>query len=228
MTDPAGAEFASCFPPQHLERRHAPCRDRYTCLTSLTAIMVSKLADELLKEILSPPLLVPDELFADSGAVSPFSKATYSAADVLLVCKRWLRVATPALYATVVVRSLAQAQALAFALKRNPDFGRYIKKLRLEGAFGQHLAVLATTAPNITDLCFSLALYADSHVNGLVKLLSAVSPERVILTTAPVKIIKNKGHAEVVKTLCSSIPQWSKLVCHVVHTWHGHHTHITS
>ncbi|KZV95377.1 hypothetical protein EXIGLDRAFT_834362 [Exidia glandulosa HHB12029] len=177
--------------------------------------MASKLADELLKEILSPPLLVPDDLFADSGAVSPFSKATYSAADVLLVCKRWMRVATPALYATVVIRSLAQAQALAFALKRNPDFGRYIKKLRLEGAFGQHLAVLATAAPNITDLCFSLALYADSKVNGLVKLLAAVSPDRVILTTAPAKIIQNKGHAEVVKALCSSIPQWSKL-----HTFH--------
>ncbi|KZV95381.1 hypothetical protein EXIGLDRAFT_834366 [Exidia glandulosa HHB12029] len=177
--------------------------------------MASRLADELLKEILSPPLLVPDELFADTGAVSPFSKATYSAADVLLVCKRWMRVATPALYATVVIRSLAQAQALAFALKRNPDFGRYIKKLRLEGAFGQHLAVLATAAPNITDLCFSLALYADSNVKGLVKLLGAVSPERAILTTAPAKIIKNKGHAEVLSTLCSSIPRWSRL-----HTFH--------
>ncbi|KZV79166.1 hypothetical protein EXIGLDRAFT_846808 [Exidia glandulosa HHB12029] len=173
--------------------------------------MASKLADELLKEILSPPLLVPDELFADTGDVSPFSKATYSAADVLLVCKRWMRVATPALYATVVIRSLAQAQALVFALKRSPDFGRYIKKLRLEGAFGQHLAVLATTAPNITDLCFSLAIYADSNVKGLLKLLAAVSPERVILTTAPAKVIKNKGHAEVVRTLCDSIPQWTRL-----------------
>lgn len=174
--------------------------------------MAHKLADELLKEILSPPLLVPDELFANTGAVSPFSRATYSAADVLLVCKRWMRVATPALYSTVIIRSLAQAQALAVALSRNPDFGRYIKKLRLEGAYGVNLAKIGLVSPNISDLCFSLSIWADASNSGLLKLLSAVNPKRVVLTTAPAKIVKNKQLAEVVKKLCDRIPLWTKLV----------------
>lgn len=174
--------------------------------------MAHKLADELLKEILSPQLLVPDELFADTGAVSPFSKATYSAGDVLLVCKRWMRVATPSLYHTVIIRSLAQAQALAAALTSNPDFGRHIKRLRIEGAYGEHLAKIAPVASGIVDFCFTLSIWADAGTGGLLKLLPAINPERVWITTSPPKIIKNKKHSVVVKTLSSSIPRWTKLV----------------
>ncbi|KZV95387.1 hypothetical protein EXIGLDRAFT_766299, partial [Exidia glandulosa HHB12029] len=173
--------------------------------------MASKLADELLKEILSPPLLVPDELFADTGAVSPFSKATYSAADVLAVCKRWMRVATPALYQTVIIRSTAQAEALAFALKCNPDFGRYIKKLRIEGAFGPHLGKIAPVSPNITDFCLSLAIYSDARVTGLIKLMIYINPERVILTTAATQVLRNDNHTKVLKTLCVQISEWTNL-----------------
>lgn len=173
--------------------------------------MAHQLADELLKEILWPPLVVPDQLFADTGAVSPFSKALYSAADVLLVCKRWMRVATPSLYHTVIIRSTAQAQALAAALTRNPEFGRYIKKLRIEGAYGVHLSKIAPVAPNIVHFCFSLSIWADSSPGGLLKLLSAIQPSRVILTTSPGNL-KNKKLQGVVDKLCTCIPLWTKLV----------------
>lgn len=174
--------------------------------------MAHKLADEILKEILTPPLIVPDELFADTGAVSPFSRATYSASDVLLVCKRWMRVATPYLYSTVIVRSTVQAQALARALTKNNEFGRFIKKLRLEGAYADLDTKLSLLAPNITDFCFTLGIYADSKTNGLIKLLDALNPTRVILTLAPQKVIKNKGQAALVQQLCNCIPKWTNLV----------------
>ncbi|KZV93018.1 hypothetical protein EXIGLDRAFT_836020 [Exidia glandulosa HHB12029] len=175
--------------------------------------MAHELADELVKEILAPPLFVSDELFADTGPISPFSKATYSAADVLLVCKRWMRVATPALYHTVVIRSTAQANALAAALKRNPDFGRYIKKLRLEGAYGDRLKILATTSPDISDFCMSLAIWADSGITGLTKVMSAINPRRVVLTTAvsAYENSTNKKRTEVIAKLCSCIPIWTNL-----------------
>ncbi|KZV95378.1 hypothetical protein EXIGLDRAFT_735387 [Exidia glandulosa HHB12029] len=172
--------------------------------------MSQALPNELLKEILSPPLLVPDKLFADTGATSPFRQATHSSADVLLVCNQWMRVGTPVLYETVVIRSTAQAQALALALKSTPAFGRFIKNLRIEGAFGAHLGKIALVALNVTDFCFSLAIYADANVNGLVKLLSTLDPERVILTTAPPTAVKNKGHTAVLSTLCRCIPKWSR------------------
>ncbi|KAH7101996.1 hypothetical protein BKA62DRAFT_770215 [Auriculariales sp. MPI-PUGE-AT-0066] len=108
--------------------------------------MTHKLADELLKEILAPPLLVPDALFCNTDDVSPFSKVDRSASDVLLVCKRWMRVATSCLYETVVIRSTAQAHALSAALTRNPQFGTYI----------------IATMPNIRELFLSIGvMFAD-------------------------------------------------------------------
>ncbi|KAK7052014.1 hypothetical protein R3P38DRAFT_2502946, partial [Favolaschia claudopus] len=73
-------------------------------------------------EILSPALKVPDDLFSDTSDVSPF--ATYAPSDsaYLLVCKDWLRVATPLLYSVVVLRSKAQANALQLKVFRtNPS-----------------------------------------------------------------------------------------------------------
>ena len=94
-----------------------------------TVNKIDKLADELLKEILAPQLLVSEELFADTGTTSPFSKAERSSSDVLLVCKRWMRVATPPLYHTVVIRSMAQAKALTRALKSSRRVGAGVSSL---------------------------------------------------------------------------------------------------
>lgn len=99
--------------------------------------MAENLPDELVSEILSPGLRVPDDMSLKTSAVSPFANpASVSSSVVLLVCKAWLRVATPLLYHTVVIRSKAQAGALIPAVKGNHDPGRFIKKLRVEGGFG--------------------------------------------------------------------------------------------
>ncbi|KAH7106603.1 hypothetical protein BKA62DRAFT_826104 [Auriculariales sp. MPI-PUGE-AT-0066] len=173
--------------------------------------MAHKLADELLKDILSPPLLVPDDMFANRDAVSPFSKVDRSAADVLLVCKRWMRVGTPALYHTVVLRSMAQAKALASALRRCPDFGTYIRRLRVEGSYGEHIWQAVKTAPNITELCLSLTVYSDVKVDGMVKSIAMLNPTRVILTVSPEKKIKNKNQDALIAALCKGIKKWSQM-----------------
>ncbi|KAH7106602.1 hypothetical protein BKA62DRAFT_766131 [Auriculariales sp. MPI-PUGE-AT-0066] len=173
--------------------------------------MAHKLADELLKDILSPPLLVPDDMFANRDAVSPFSKVDRSAADVLLVCKRWMRVGTPALYHTVVLRSMAQAKALASALRRCPDFGTYIRRLRVEGSYGEYIWQAVKTAPHITELCLSLTVYSDVKVDGMVKSIAMLNPTRVILTVSPEKKIKNKNQDALIAALCKGIKKWSRM-----------------
>ncbi|KAH7106601.1 hypothetical protein BKA62DRAFT_826103 [Auriculariales sp. MPI-PUGE-AT-0066] len=185
--------------------------------------MAHKLADELLKDILSPPLLVPDDMFANRDAVSPFSKVDRSAADVLLVCKRWMRVGTPALYHTVVLRSMAQARALASALRRCPDFGTYIRRLRVEGSYGEYIWQAVKTAPHITELCLSLTVYSDVKVDGMVKSIAMLNPTRVILTVSPEKKIKNKNQDALIAALCKGITKWSRM-----HTFEfsGSHTAI--
>ncbi|KAH7106606.1 hypothetical protein BKA62DRAFT_826107 [Auriculariales sp. MPI-PUGE-AT-0066] len=173
--------------------------------------MAYKLADELLKEILSPPLLVPDDMFAHRGAVSPFSRVERSAADVLLVCKRWMRVGTPALYHTVVLRSMAQAKALASALRRCPDFGTYIRRLRVEGSYGEYIWQAVKTAPHITELCLSLTVYSDANVGGMVKSLDNLNPVHVTLTLSPEKRLHNKNQDSLVSALCRNIRGWPRL-----------------
>lgn len=172
--------------------------------------MAHRLPDELLREILAPSLRVSDRLFADSSPTSPFSKTKSSAALVLHVCKRWMRVCTPWLYETVVVRSEAQAQSLARAMSSNPHFGQYIRKLRVEGAYGKYLPAVVKVAPNVADFCFTLALWSKDDVTGIVDALRRFNPKRVILTLYT--HVRNQKHELVLETLCARIGEWTKLV----------------
>jgi hypothetical protein len=174
---------------------------------------MDRLADELLKDILSPQMLVPDEVFANQDSTSPFAKVTRSASDVLLVCKRWMRVATPPLYATVVIRTKAQAFALNMALSRNPQFGQSIKRLRLEGAFGEFLTPkIIKLMPGVAHLCFTLGVYSDDKIGGLQAAFTTLQPQEVTLTLCQPRRVSNKVHARLVDSLCDAIPKWSSLV----------------
>jgi hypothetical protein len=142
---------------------------------------MSKLPDEMLHEILTPVLIVPDDNFASTHQRSPFSISKDSSATMLLVCKRWLRVAYPLLYQTVVIRSPGQAHALAGSLQANPNLGRHVKKLRLKGGYGAAMHRILTLSPNITVLYLSLIIWSDDSVSGLCGSLATINPSRVIL-----------------------------------------------
>ncbi|KAJ7177652.1 hypothetical protein C8R46DRAFT_810000, partial [Mycena filopes] len=114
------------------------------------------LPDEIISEILSPALKVSDERFSDTSDVSPFSKYELSTSAYLVVCKDWLRVATPLLYNIVVLRSRSQANALEKVLASHPEFGAFIRKLRLEGGYGMAMHTILKAAPNVTDVFLTL------------------------------------------------------------------------
>ncbi|KAJ7624914.1 hypothetical protein FB45DRAFT_1061058 [Roridomyces roridus] len=170
------------------------------------------LPDEIISEVLSPALKVPDERFCDTSWTSPFSSYTPSTSAYLLVCKDWLRVATPLLYNVVVLRSKSQATALEAALKSNPELGPFIKKLRLEGGYGAAMHIILKSAPNITDLFLTLPIWSPDSTTGLCKGLPLIDPHLVILfdpcnRTPP----KNKQEEAVRKTFLSCIRSWKNL-----------------
>ncbi|KAF7369522.1 F-box domain-containing protein [Mycena venus] len=170
------------------------------------------LPDEIVSEILSPALKVPDKLFADTSSVSPFATYDPSTSAYLLVCKDWLRVATPLLYHVVILRSKAQANALEKVLVRNPEFGRYIKKLRVEGGYGMAMHTILKFAPSVTDLFLSLSIYSSDGTAGLCKGLPLINPDRVIVLDPWIyKPIKNKNLADLTQTLLSCIQTWTNL-----------------
>ncbi|KAJ7052268.1 hypothetical protein C8F01DRAFT_1033465 [Mycena amicta] len=173
------------------------------------------LPDEILSEILSPALKVPDNAFSDtSNHRSPFANYTESTSAFLVVCKSWLRVSTPLLYHVVVLRSKPQATALSKALRKNPDLGRFIKKLRVEGGFGLPMHTILSLAPNITDLYLSLDIFSPDTTEGLCKGLPLINPSRLILQCEEPKErkYKNKNLRNLIDALHQVIPKWDHLI----------------
>ncbi|KAJ7151715.1 hypothetical protein C8R46DRAFT_1122897 [Mycena filopes] len=168
------------------------------------------LPDEIVSEILSPALKISDEIFSDNTSTSPFASSGLSTSAYLLVCKAWLRVATPLLYNVVVLRSKAQAEALAAALKLNPDLGSFIKKFRVEGGYGIALRNILKASPNITDLVVTLAIWSSDAVSGLCQSLSLINPVRLIIYDAG-GAGDNKQNLQLTQTVVECIKVWNKL-----------------
>ncbi|KAJ7114200.1 hypothetical protein C8R43DRAFT_1078514 [Mycena crocata] len=171
------------------------------------------LPDEIISQILSPALTVSDELFSDTSDVSPFAQYSPSTSAYLVVCKRWLRVATPLLYKVVVLRSKGQADALEQVLRDNPEFGLFIKKLRVEGGYGLALHTILQSAKDITDVSLSLSTWSSDNSRGLCKGLPLINPHRVIVVDPIVtkRPLKNKHQLALMEALFQCIGTWSNL-----------------
>ncbi|KAF7289048.1 F-box domain-containing protein [Mycena chlorophos] len=172
----------------------------------------NSLPDEIISEILSPALRIPDELFADNHSKdSPFAAYSASTSAYLVVCKSWLRVATPLLYNVVVLRSAATAKALARALSENEQLGCFIKKLRVEGGFGASMHTVLRLSPNITDLFLCLDIFSTDKTDGLCKGLSLVNPRRIIFQHLNFKQKSNKQFTMLMEALRKALEKWDRL-----------------
>ncbi|KAJ7684347.1 hypothetical protein DFH06DRAFT_1288685 [Mycena polygramma] len=169
----------------------------------------NSLPDEIIAEILSPALKVTDDVFSDTGEVSPFAKYSESTSAYLLVCKSWLRVATPLLYNVVIVRSKAQAKALSLALTKDKQLGEFIKKLRVEGGYGPPMLTILKCSPNISDLFLSLELYSSDNTGGLCKGLPLINPSRLILRDC--ERMENNMVSQLIEALLQSLCKWKRL-----------------
>ncbi|TDL29965.1 hypothetical protein BD410DRAFT_780479 [Rickenella mellea] len=180
---------------------------------------MSKLPDEILKEILAPPLRIPDDEFSFTGRAreSPFGRKARNSSSLLVVSKQWMRVATPLLYEVVIMRSTAQAQALAYAINSNKAFGLFIKKLRMEGGFGKAPAQFIASAPNIRELFVTLDVWSNDGTSGLCSVLSDMNIRRLIINHQD-PAIKNAQSTRLWQSLSSCIPRWSNLRILEYHT----------
>ncbi|EJD48719.1 hypothetical protein AURDEDRAFT_162173 [Auricularia subglabra TFB-10046 SS5] len=180
--------------------------------------MASRLADETLHQILQIALEVADDDFADISGLktSPFALRESSSSEILLVCKRWMRVATPLLYDTVIIRSTAQARALARALKKSPQFVRYLKKLRLEGGFGASVEKVMCAAVNLHDLHLSLDVGSQDNVKGMCDAMPAINPTRLVLSPRTGAGWTTSSEGALNRALRDSVPVWSNLTTLVI------------
>ncbi|KAJ6466153.1 hypothetical protein C8R47DRAFT_1224094 [Mycena vitilis] len=174
--------------------------------------MAEYLPDEIISEILSPALEVSEEMFSDTASTrtSPFASDSVPSSAALLVCKTWLRVATPLLYHVVVIRSTAQARALQKSLLGNPDLGRFVKMLRLEGGFGPVMEDILRKSPNVADIFLSLHIHASDSTAGLIGGLHYINPTRLILFDSEKRgQLKNKQVKDLIGALEARAPKWT-------------------
>ncbi|KAJ7430443.1 hypothetical protein B0H11DRAFT_942943 [Mycena galericulata] len=180
--------------------------------------MAYHIPDEIISEILSPLLKHPDEVFSDTSE-KPLLSPGYSSSTYLLVCKSWLRVSTPLLYSVVIFRTTAQAEALGKVIQNHPEFGRFIRKLRVEGGFGRVMHTILKCAPNITDLFLSLFIWGTDDSSGLCTSLPLINPRRIILFDGAGQddsdersiCKKNKQVTKLLDTIIDLIPRWERL-----------------
>ncbi|KAJ7453834.1 hypothetical protein FB451DRAFT_1100173 [Mycena latifolia] len=174
--------------------------------------MAENLPDEILSEILSPALKVPEHRFSDTSSTSPFATYSGSSSAALLVSKAWLRVSTPLLYTVVILRSKAQAGALASALQGDQKLGRFIKKLRVEGGFGASMHQILKATPNVTDIFISTTIHSPDTTSGLVLGLPLINPTRLILFEDCGRLLKNKWVVQLFASLVAGINvNWTNL-----------------
>ncbi|KAJ7366536.1 hypothetical protein DFH08DRAFT_834730, partial [Mycena albidolilacea] len=177
--------------------------------------MGDNIPDEILSEILSPALRVPDEMFSvmASETNSPFHSKSESSSAFLLVSKSWLRVSTPLLYSVVVLRSKGQAQALAGVLTANPVLGKFIRKLRLEGGYAISMFKILQAAPNISDIFLTLDIMTPDNVCGLCRGLQLIQPVRIILygTRDSIPYQYPEGRKLVQALVDKFLPSWTRL-----------------
>ncbi|KAJ6463401.1 hypothetical protein C8R45DRAFT_519182 [Mycena sanguinolenta] len=176
--------------------------------------MANNLPDEIISEILSPALRVPDATFSALSTrfgPSPFMTFSESSSAYLVVSKAWLRVSTPLLYHDVILRSKAQAQALAATLSTNPALGRFIKRLRVEGGYAISMHKILQNSKNITDLFLSTVIASSDNASGLCRGLPLLDPVRVIIDTGYLWDSVSKSGPKLLETLEKCIPTWKKM-----------------
>ncbi|KAF7331515.1 ATP-dependent bile acid permease [Mycena kentingensis (nom. inval.)] len=172
--------------------------------------MLPRIPDEIIAEFLSPALKVSEADFSETSHTSPFATFGESTSGLLVVCKAWLRVATPLLYHTVVLRSKAQAVALQKALHNNEELRPFVKKLRVEGAFGTPMRGVLQHATKITDLFLSVCIWSNDTTAGLCAGLDAINPTRLIIYDS-YETGKNKQSDALLKKVVECLRTWSNL-----------------
>ncbi|KAJ7051348.1 hypothetical protein C8F01DRAFT_1091551 [Mycena amicta] len=181
--------------------------------------MANNAPDEILTEILRPLLKHSDAAFSDTSEKPLLAVHGFEVSSYLLVNKAWLRASTPLLYSVVILRTTAQAVAVERVLKRYPDIGNYILKLRVEGGFGTAMHTILRCATRLRELFISLVISASDNVKGLCSGLPLVNPHSVYLYDRNYHrngFAKNKKVDELLQTVISLIPKWNNLAPHLI------------
>lgn len=186
-----------------------------------------QLPEELLREILAYDLVMSPDIFAGpyfsagrngqltlletmSKKTSPSNSQRSQPVDILLVCKQFLRVATPLLYEAITIRCASQMQSLAAALHVSPELGKLIKRLSATDGFGAEFLRVTTCTPNLHTVGLTIDIGSSRSVKGLITALPSLNPKCFLFMSRYYP--ENRNVETVRDALERAIPRWHSLV----------------
>jgi hypothetical protein len=136
----------------------------------------------------------------------------------LLVCKSWLRIATPAFYKTVLLQSEEQAIMLSSTLVTNPSLGRYVRTLVIMGVWSA-LRDVVKLCPGVVSLDLTLDGPRDSVAMGqmeeigmVLSGLQSLDIRYFSLRKLPNAYLTEFKPCFIISHLSRIIPKWKRLV----------------
>ncbi|KAF9809030.1 hypothetical protein IEO21_07628 [Rhodonia placenta] len=118
--------------------------------------MPEEILERILELVVTPATLGTNYRPAWHPAPAAPTSSTHLAP--LLVSHTWLRIATPLHYRHIVLRSAQHTVLLARTLRANPELGRWVRSVRVEGAFA--------ALPDVVRCCPQLEGFDMTVDNG--------------------------------------------------------------
>ncbi|KIP03361.1 hypothetical protein PHLGIDRAFT_243934 [Phlebiopsis gigantea 11061_1 CR5-6] len=177
------------------------------------------LPEELVHDVLRYCILASPDTFLDpandrSSFLQPEAPPSpLGRTPVLLVSKRWRRIATPLLFTSLWLSESAHTRTVARLFQENPHLGKCVLDLRLEGGYDDELCELVKHTPNAKNVFLSWNIGPVDELSGLLTALPSLSPESLYLGYQRYSGIYRWRSDELVALLEECIAQkWPSLV----------------
>ncbi|OSC98702.1 hypothetical protein PYCCODRAFT_1447286 [Trametes coccinea BRFM310] len=178
--------------------------------------MTELVPNEVLECILHYALVIPTRTFEAWRTAATFAASPRStAADILLVSKRWHELGDPYLYESAILRTKAQVKSFASAVRkansRGIKRGHYLRRLRIEGGYNDRIKTILESSPGIVHvfLGFDISLHDTSA--GLKRALQRVNPTRLFMDATPGPHFTAQNTMSLYAAVGSALPSWTKL-----------------
>jgi len=179
---------------------------------------IARFPEEILHQILCLCVSAPPTPPARPSWHVRQQSCNRSRTAALLVCKSWLRIATPAFYKTVVLQSKAQAIMLSSTLVENPPLGRYVRSLVIMGVWSA-LRDVVKLCPGVVSLDLtldgpreSLAMCQMEEIEMVLSGLQSLDIRNFALRKLPNAYLTQYKPCFIISHLSSIIPKWKRLV----------------
>lgn len=180
-------------------------------------VAFQNLPEEVVEEIIKHSLEVSDEDFKSSVEGTIFGRFSEPSSSILLVCKKWFRIAVPHFYEFIVLRTSGQTESLLRILRgpKGKEIAQRVRRLRVEDYLGDCMGKVLTMLSRNTEIFIANPYHEEDVWDAYVALSRGP-----ISDFAPKRITYRSNLVENDRTSCllvNSLVGWESLVRVIFH-----------